>query len=114
MVLTEKIYGLTETFPRSEMYGLSAQLRRCAVSIPSNIAEGHARKTGHYLEHHDTSSGYAAEFQTQLELVFRLNLAEKRHVNPILGEAEEIGRMLHGLAASVAASSARKESAPSP
>ena len=114
MVLTEKIYGLTESFPRAEIYGLTAQLRRCAVSIPSNIAEGHARKTGHYLEHLNTASGSAAELQTQLELAFRLNLADKRRVDPIMGEAEEIGRMLHGLAASVAASSAKKESASSP
>ena len=113
MVLTEKIYSLTESFSRAEMYGLTAQLRRCAVSIPSNIAEGHARKTGHYLEHLDTASGSAAELQTQLELVFRLKLADKRRVDPIIREAEEIGRMLHGLAASVAAS-AKKEPAASP
>jgi len=113
MVLTERIYAFTESFPRAEMYGLTAQLRRCAVSIPSNIAEGHARKTGHYLEHLDTASGSAAELQTQLELVFRLKLADKRHVDPIMGEAEEIGRMLHGLAASVAAR-AKRDSATTP
>jgi len=62
----------------------------------------------------DTASGSAAELQTQLELVFRLKLADKRHVDPIMGEAEEIGRMLHALAASVAASSAKKECASRP
>ena len=112
MILAERVYGLTEGFPHAELYGLTSQLRRCAVSIPSNIAEGQARKTGHYLQHLDAASGSAAELQTQLELSFRLKLVEKRRIEPILAAAEEVGRMLHGLAASVAASQAARNASP--
>ena len=68
MVLVEQVYELTDTFPRREQFGLTSQIRRCAVSIPSNIAEGHTRKTGHYLEHLKIASGSEAELQTQLEI----------------------------------------------
>ena len=51
MTLVERVYELTKTFPRNEQYGLTAQLKRAAVSIPSNIAEGHARRTAHFLNH---------------------------------------------------------------
>ena len=110
MVLTEQVYSLTENFPRTELYGLTSQLRRCAVSIPSNIAEGQARRTGHYLQHLNVASGSAAELQTQLELAYRLKFAERALVAPIMAAAEEVGKMLHGLAASVAAQSAKSQS----
>ena len=102
MVLTEKIYELTRVFPRNEEYGLSAQMRRAAVSIASNIAEGHARRTGHYLHHLNTASGSNAELQTQLELTHRLKLATKATVDPIAQEADVVGRLLHALAREVA------------
>jgi four helix bundle protein len=104
MTLVESVYALTDRFPAPERYGLTTQIRRSAVSIPSNIAEGHARKTGHYLNHLNTASGSCAELQTQLELSRRLKLAPRALVDPLLREGEIIGRMLHALVASVAES----------
>ena len=101
MTLVERVYELTKTFPRDEQYGLTAQLKRAAVSIPSNIAEGHARRTGHFLNHLNVAIGSEAELQTQLELSYRLKLAEKSRVEPLSAAASEIARMLHGLVASV-------------
>jgi len=104
MTLVEGVYRVTQRFPASERYGLTAQIRRCAVSIPSNVAEGQAKKTGHYLNHLSMASGSDAELQTQLELSRRLKLASPERVDPLLKESEIIGRMLHALAASVAES----------
>jgi four helix bundle protein len=112
MVLAERVYTLTEGFPRCEQYGLTAQLRRAAVSIPSNIAEGHARRTGQYLYHLNVASGSDAELQTQLELASRLRLVSTNRVGPLLDESAEIGRMLRGLASSVARSRAARRSPP--
>ena len=101
MVLVEKVYELTERFPRTEVFGLTAQLRRAAVSIPSNIAEGHARRAGNYRHHLNIALGSEAELQTQLELAYRLKLVAKAKVLPLLNDAAEVGRMLHGLSASL-------------
>ncbi|HXG87619.1 MAG TPA: four helix bundle protein [Vicinamibacterales bacterium] len=101
MVLVERIYELTECFPRHEQYGLTTQLRRAAVSIPSNIAEGQARRTGYFLNHLNMASGSEAELQTQLELAARLHLGDRGRIEKLLAESSEVGRMLHALAASV-------------
>jgi four helix bundle protein len=101
MRLAERVYQLTETFPRNEQYALSLQLKRAAVSIASNIAEGHARQTGYYLNHLTVAIGSEAELQTQLELSYRLKLTERARVEGLLEDASEIGRMLRGLFASV-------------
>ncbi|MFN2444367.1 MAG: four helix bundle protein [Vicinamibacterales bacterium] len=101
MQLTEQIYALTANFPRTEQYGLTAQLRRAAVSIASNIAEGHARQTGHYLNHLSVACGSSAELQTQLELACRLGLVDPTRAAPVMDSAAEVGRLLHALAAAV-------------
>ena len=101
MVLVERIYELTEGFPRHEQYGLTTRLRRAAVSIPSKIAEGHARRTGYFLNHLNMASGSEAELQTQLELAARLHLGDRGPIEKLLAESSEVGRMLHALAASV-------------
>jgi four helix bundle protein len=101
MSLVERVYVVTERFPRAEQYGLTAQLRRAAVSIPSNIAEGHARRTGYFLNHLNMAIGSEAELQTQLELAYRLKLTGEANVEPLLEYAAEVGRMLHGLVASI-------------
>ena len=103
MTLVEHVYAATEHFPVSERYGLVAQLRKAAVSIPSNIAEGHARRTGHFRHHVNIALGSEAELQTQLELAYRLKLAPKAQVQPILDEAADVGRLLHGLERALAA-----------
>jgi four helix bundle protein len=101
MLLTERVYQLTEHFPQGERFGLTTQLRKAAVSIPSNIAEGHARRTGYYLNHLNMAVGSEAELQTQLELGYRLKFVDRRVVAPLLSDASEVGRMLHGLIASI-------------
>ncbi len=77
MELTEAVYGLTRTFPKDEVYGLSSQLRRASVSIASNIAEGRARTTdrdfGQFLK---IALGSAYEVQTQLLLAKRLKIGD--------------------------------------
>ena len=101
MVLVENVYALTERFPKAEQFGLTIQLRRAAISIPSNIAEGHARQTGYFVNHLNMAVGSEAELQTQLELAYRLDFVEKSRVEPILDSAAEVGRMIRGLMASV-------------
>lgn len=74
MDLAESVYHLTLRYPKSEIYGLSSQLQRAAVSIPSNIAEGHARdSTKEFLRFLSVAQGSLAELETQLILSGRLN-----------------------------------------
>jgi four helix bundle protein len=82
---------------------LAARLRRVAVSIPSNIAERHVRRTASYLNHLEIALGSEAELQTQLERACRVTLADRRHVLPLLANAAEVGRLLRGLFTAVAA-----------
>jgi len=73
MEFVTEIYQITSKFPSSELYGLSAQIRRCAVSIPSNIAEGAGRKnTREFIQFLYISNGSLSELETQLEIAFRL------------------------------------------
>src|SRR6266478_3994026 len=74
MDLVEAVYRLSEAFPKTEIYGLTAQVRRAAVSVPSNIAEGHTRaSTKEYLNHLSIAQASLAEIETQLEIAQRLN-----------------------------------------
>ncbi len=69
MDLTEKVYLLTDSFPKSEIYGLTSQMRRCAVSIPSNLAEGHGRTSGkEFLQFIGIAYGSICELETQILL----------------------------------------------
>ena len=93
MDLVVDIYHLTESLPKSEMYGLTSQIRRAAVSIPSNIAEGAARKSlKEYIQFLYVALGSISEVDTQLELVTRLGFAK---VSPeILDKIEHVKKML--------------------
>jgi len=77
MTLAERIYSVTDGLPKSEAYGLTSQMRRAAVSIPSNIAEGKAISGRAYLRHLRIALGSEAELQTQIELAVRLQLFKK-------------------------------------
>ncbi len=97
MTLTEHVYAATEVIPRTETYGLTSQIRRAAVSIPSNIAEGKAVSGRSYRRHLRIALGSEAELQTQLELAVRLKMLDQRAVEKLLAETAEVGRMLSGL-----------------
>jgi four helix bundle protein len=95
MVLVKDIYRLTDGFPASEKYGLAAQLRRAAVSVPSNIAEGQARSgTKEFLQFLSHASGSLAEMETQVLLSMDLGYCEPPHTAAIMQEIVELQKML--------------------
>jgi four helix bundle protein len=105
MKLAEGVYGVAGSMPATELYGLTRELKRSAVSIPSNIAEGKGRgRTGHFVNHLIIALGSEAELQTQVELAVRLGFIAGASAQPLLDAASEIGRMLNGLIASLEAS----------
>jgi len=78
MSLVTRIYQITKGFPREELYALTNQMQRCAVSVPSNIAEGHGRKsTKEYLRFLEIATGSLYELQTQLEISRNLDYLSK-------------------------------------
>ena len=98
MALAEHCYRLTSRFPKSEQFGLTAQLRRAVVSIASNIAEGHARRTRpSYLHHLNVALGSQAELETQIELAVRLRFVREEEAAATLEAGARVGRLLHGL-----------------
>jgi four helix bundle protein len=98
MKLTSEVYKGTATFPKHEIYGLSQQMRRAAVSIPSNIAEGKGhrsdREFSHFLLH---ARGSLLELQTQLLIAEELQYISKENAQRLLSMAEGVGRALSGL-----------------
>jgi four helix bundle protein len=98
--LVENIYKVTSAFPREEIYGLSSQMRRAAVSIPSNIAEGAGRRgSKEFIQFLHISLGSLAELETQVIIAERLEFIGE--VDGLLGECLSIKRMLNGLIASL-------------
>jgi len=96
--MTVSVYELTENFPRKEIYGLTSQLRRAAVSVASNIAEGAGRGSKkEFRQFLNTARGSNCELQTQLIIVSRLNLAVRRDIETTESMSHEVGRMLNGL-----------------
>jgi len=98
MGLVESVYRLSLAFPPEENYGLKSQIRRAAVSIPSNIAEGHTRaSTREYLNHLSIAQASLAEVETQLEIAVRLRYLPGEQVNPAAADIQTLGRQLHAL-----------------
>ncbi len=102
MGLVTKIYEATLAFPRDELYGLTNQLRRAAVSVPSNIAEGQARFSRKEFHHFlSLARGSLVEIETQLLIAQNLGYVSLKQGTPLLAEAAELGRILNGLIASI-------------
>jgi four helix bundle protein len=88
------VYRVTKAFPAEELYGLTSQMRRCAVSIPSNIAEGYMRGTKEYAHFLRVALGSAAELDTQLSLGKDLRYIGEEAYGKMQGELEEILKLL--------------------
>ena len=108
LTLAERVYLMTDALPRSEAYGLTSQMRRAAVSIPSNIAEGKAIGGRGYLRHLRIALGSEAELQTQIELAVRLKMLARSDADRLLSETSEVGRMLSSLLRSLLPPKARR------
>ena len=95
---TDHVYSATDTFPKSETYGLAGQMRRAAVSIASNIAEGSARHSKRdFARFLRQSRGSLAEMETQVTIAIRRAYLTADLANRLLAEGAQIGRMLSGL-----------------
>lgn len=102
MQLAAEVYKLTRDFPREEVYGLTSQIRRSAISIPSNIAEGHGRlNVKEFRQFLGIARGSTYELQTQLELALSLEFASLDQIDLSSRLAQEVGRMIYSLLGSM-------------
>jgi four helix bundle protein len=102
MQLVTETYKLTACFPKDELYALTSQIRRCAVSIPSNIAEGYGRKsTQDYIRFLQISVGSLYELQTQLQIACNLKYITEPDFETVFSNSRELERMLTSLIAKV-------------
>jgi len=100
MDVVELVYQATKIFPKEELYGLTNQVRRAAVSIPSNIAEGQARQsTAEFRNFLSIAQGSRAEVETQIMIAQRLGYLPQQQTDQILNLSEEIKRMIYSLTA---------------
>lgn len=105
MTLVTEVYRATEAFPKNELYGLTSQVRRSAVSVPSNIAEGKGRFTKkEYVHFLANARGSLCEMQTQLEIAMNLGYLADTAFNDLDQQAREVGRVLNGLMKAIRAS----------
>lgn len=108
MDLAEAAYRVTANFPSQEAYGMTSQIRRAAVSIPANIAEGYGRGSpGAYMMFLRTSRGSLLEFETHVAIACRVGLLSEEASRPLNKEADSIGKMLSALIRSVEQSATR-------
>lgn len=102
MELVEEVYKVTSQFPKEELFGLTSQLKRSAVSVPSNIAEGSAKSSekdfSRFLE---ISMGSSCELETQLILAQRLGMLSEESLNSLITQLHEVQKMVTGLAKSL-------------
>lgn len=93
--LATAIYSCTRSWPREELYGLTQQARRAAVSVPANIAEGNGRETrGSYVQFLRISQGSLKELETHLIVAQRTGIAEENQIKDLLGQCESVGKLL--------------------
>jgi len=97
-----KVYGLTRSFPKEEAYGLTSQIRRAAVAIPSNIAEGHTRgHRGEFIQFLNIAFASGAELETQIEIAKRLPFGKKLDFKKVDDLLDEVMRMLNKMTSSL-------------
>jgi four helix bundle protein len=100
--LVTVVYKLTELLPRQEQWGLSSQMRRAAVSVPSNIAEGYGRKaTGEYRHHLSIARGSLLELETQVIVCHKLGFIKEQEAGKLLNEIQQISKMLSAIIAKI-------------
>ena len=100
MKLVKEIYRVTRDFPRDEIYGLTNQIRRAAVSVPSNLAEGHGRfSRKEFRQFIGRARGSLLEVETQLEIARDLGYLNDSAASELLAQASEVARVLNGLKA---------------
>ncbi len=96
--MAEAAYILTAKFPREEAFGMTAQIRRAAISVPANIAEGYGRETrASFVQFLRISQGSLKELETLLLLAGRVSLGNSNELAALLGGCDELGRMLRSL-----------------
>jgi len=105
MTLVEECYRFSGKFPKAELFGLTSQLRRAAVSVPANIAEGYGRESrGYYVSFLRNAQGSLKEVETHLILAQRLQFGDAPTADRLLSKCDEIGRMLRSLTRAVQSS----------
>ena len=98
MDLVQGVYAVTKGWPKEEVFGLTSQARRAAVSVPSNIAEGEGRGSDpDFVRFLYIAHGSLRELETQLMLADRLRLSSAEKINPLLDRCGDVGRLLNGL-----------------
>jgi four helix bundle protein len=98
MALVANVYRCTQAFPKAEIYGLAVQLRRAAVSVPSNIAEGQGRiSTGEFKQFLGHARGSLLEIETQISIAQDLGYLQPEYCERLLHQSAEVGRVLNGL-----------------
>jgi four helix bundle protein len=98
ITLVEMCYRLTKAFPKEEIYGMTSQIRRAAVSVPANIAEGYGRENrGEYIQFLKIAQGSLKELETHLIISERVQLATPQTIAPIMTQCETVGKMLRSL-----------------
>jgi four helix bundle protein len=107
--LVERVYAITANLPHEEMFGLKSQMRRCAGSVPSNIAEGQGRATRGEFQFLGHARGSLYELETQIVVAARLHYVEQNDRDSLLEDARELGRMLNALIASLKPVASRRQ-----
>ncbi|MDQ3330150.1 MAG: four helix bundle protein [Planctomycetota bacterium] len=103
MAFVTASYQVTKRFPKEELYGLTSQLRRAAVSVPANIAEGHGRDTRpDYARHLSIAYGSLMEVETHLQIARNLEYVSPNDYERLLEDVAEVGRLLNALKRSLA------------
>lgn len=107
MALSVMAYRVTKRLPKEELFGMTAQIRRCSASIPANIAEGYGRENkGNYVQFLRIAQGSLKELETHVLLAERVDLLSQAHIEPLIQQSDTVGKMLRALIRSIEGKSA--------